>query len=169
MARAFKLFVILLSGFLEFPFIGFQGIVFIGILVIYRTVGRRAHSVCVHGTRVHLQCVCCEQRFVQVYLHRLLQAAVANSDLGKLFAEEKVKAVIDSLGRDKALSPDGFPMAFFQVFWEVVKGDVMSFMLEFYERRQLLDGTGTFFIAIIPKVVGADKKDFKSRSLIGRL
>ena len=55
--------------------------------------------------------------------------------LEKNFDEEGVKAAVFELRGDKAPDLDGFPIAFFQFFWETIKQDVMQFMREFHERQ----------------------------------
>ncbi|XP_058076384.1 uncharacterized protein LOC131224965 [Magnolia sinica] len=62
------------------------------------------------------------------------------------FSEEEVKAVVDSLGRGKSPSPDGFPMAFFQTFWEAIQPNMMEFMAEFHARGRLSKGLRALFI-----------------------
>ena len=84
--------------------------------------------------------------------------------------EEEVKAAVFNLGRDKAPSPDGFPLAFFQIFWEVIKVDVMNFMKEFQDRDKLSKHFGASFITSIAKKTGAESiKDFRPISLIGSI
>ncbi|XP_058103522.1 uncharacterized protein LOC131247096 [Magnolia sinica] len=80
---------------------------------------------------------------------------------------EKSEGSIDNLGRVKALSFYGFPLAFFQSFWNVLKDDVVAFVKEFFERERPSSEIGASFIAIIPKFEGAEcLKDFRSISLI---
>jgi hypothetical protein len=42
------------------------------------------------------------------------------------FKEEEVRKVVLAMEEDKALGPDGFSIAFFQVCLEVVKEDIMK-------------------------------------------
>ena len=66
---------------------------------------------------------------------------------------------LTDLSGDRALGPDGFPMAFVQNFWEEVKVEVMCFMTEL----------GVSFLALIPKIAGAEGiKDYRPISLIGK-
>ena len=44
-----------------------------------------------------------------------------------LFSEEEVFAALLELGKDKALGLDGFTMAFWFFFWDVVKVEIMGF------------------------------------------
>lgn len=50
------------------------------------------------------------------------------------FEEVEVKEVISECGGDKSLDPDGFNLKFIKVFWETMKGDIMRFLVEFYEK-----------------------------------
>lgn len=54
--------------------------------------------------------------------------------LEREFEEEEIWEVVFGSGGEKALSPDGFPMAFFQRFWGVLKGEILAFMQEFHAR-----------------------------------
>lgn len=90
--------------------------------------------------------------------------------LEKNFDEEEVKAAVFELRGDKALDPNGFPIAFFQFFWETIKQDVMQFMREFHKRGKLSKHIGASFITLIAKKVGAESiKDFRPISLIGSI
>lgn len=64
------------------------------------------------------------------------------------FSEEEVKAAVFDLGSDRAPGLDGFPMAFFQTFWEDVKVEVMDFVSEFFNRGFLSKDIGASFIAL---------------------
>ena len=44
-----------------------------------------------------------------------------------LFSEEEVFAALLELDKDKALGLDGFTMAFWFFFWDVVKVEIMGF------------------------------------------
>lgn len=70
------------------------------------------------------------------------------------FEEEEVRAAIFALAGDKALGPDGFPMAFFQRFWTNAKEEITDFMEEFYSRGKLLKSLGGSFISLVPKRKG---------------
>lgn len=70
----------------------------------------------------------------------------------------------------QVISPDGFPIAFFQRFLDTLKDDVMALMRDFYISGQLSKGIGSYFIALIPKKTGADCiKEFRPISLIGSI
>lgn len=46
--------------------------------------------------------------------------------------KEKIREAIFSLGRDRAPGPDGFPIAFFQIFWNLTEADLRGFF--FFQR-----------------------------------
>jgi hypothetical protein len=48
--------------------------------------------------------------------------------------EEEVLQALNFMNGDKAPSPDGFTIAFFQKFWSVVRGDIMNFFHYFHAR-----------------------------------
>ena len=71
---------------------------------------------------------------------------------------------------DKAPSPDGFSMAFWQFSWDFLKNDVMGFFREFYEHKKFVRNLNTTFLVLIPKKGDAeDLKDLKPISLVGGL
>lgn len=87
-----------------------------------------------------------------------------------MFDEQEVKEAIFSMSGDKAPRPDGFPMAFFQRFWDLLKGDVMAFMCEFHSHGKLSKTIGASVISLVPKKNGVGcLKDFRPISLIGRM
>jgi hypothetical protein len=51
------------------------------------------------------------------------------------FSEEEVKMAVFDMEYNKAPGPDGFPIEFYQFFWDVVKQDLMSLFHEFYMGR----------------------------------
>lgn len=75
--------------------------------------------------------------------------------LEKGFNEEEVKEAIFNWWGEKAPGPDGFPQAFFQIFWEDIKVNVMDFMREFPKRGKLTKHIGASFIPLIAKKSGA--------------
>lgn len=52
--------------------------------------------------------------------------------LERSFEEDDVLSVLKGMDKDKAQSPDGFTMAFFQACWDIVKEDFMKVFLEFH-------------------------------------
>jgi mannosylglycoprotein endo-beta-mannosidase len=48
-----------------------------------------------------------------------------NEYLTDAFSQEEVRAAIFQIEHNKAPGPDGFPLEFYQVFWNVIKDDLM--------------------------------------------
>lgn len=72
------------------------------------------------------------------------------------FTEEEVMAAIRGMSGDKAPGPDGFPLAFFQNCWEVIKDDLIEVFQHFYVHKSFERSFNASFIALIPKRVGAE-------------
>ncbi|RVW36959.1 Transposon TX1 uncharacterized 149 kDa protein [Vitis vinifera] len=87
----------------------------------------------------------------------------------RVFWDEVFLALSDMNG-DKAPSPDGFSLAFWQFCWDFVKDEVLGFIKDFYERGKFVRSLNTTFLVLIPKKCGAeDLSDFKPISLVGGL
>jgi hypothetical protein len=63
--------------------------------------------------------------------------------------------VLKALKSNKASSPDGFSLAFFQSCLEVLKEDVMNVFPEFHAWNKFERSLSDIFIALIPKKEGA--------------
>ena len=74
-----------------------------------------------------------------------------NEMLTKIFTEEEVKQAIIQMEHNKASGPDGFPAEFYQVFWEVIKEDLMAIFTEFHEGKLLLHSLNFGIITLLPK------------------
>ena len=67
------------------------------------------------------------------------------------FSEEEVFTAIAGLNGEKAPGPDGFPIAFWSFCWDFVKGEVMEFFKEFYEKKKFVKSLNATFLVLIPK------------------
>ncbi|WVZ94415.1 hypothetical protein U9M48_040308, partial [Paspalum notatum var. saurae] len=56
-----------------------------------------------------------------------------NNILTAQFSEEEVKEAIFSMEHNKAPGPDSFPAEFYQVYWEIIKADLMALFYDFYK------------------------------------
>jgi hypothetical protein len=89
------------------------------------------------------------------------------SSLKLPFEENKVLEVVKGMNRDKAPSPDGFTLAFFQDCWDVIKSDLMGVFQDFYTHSKFVKSINATFLALIPKKSrAADLKDFRPISLV---
>ena len=84
------------------------------------------------------------------------------------FYKEEVFGAFSDLHGDKAPSPNGFSMAFWQFSWSFLKEEVMGFFKDFHDQGRFVKSINTFFLVLIPKIGGVeDLKDFKPISLVG--
>lgn len=80
--------------------------------------------------------------------------------------EEKVRSVAFSMGAYKARRPDGFPLAFFQEFWDIVGFDVAMAAENFFRTGKLLKILNNSYIALVSKIQEPLRlTDFRSISL----
>jgi hypothetical protein len=71
------------------------------------------------------------------------------------FEEREVPEVVKGMNIDKILGPDGFPMAFFKDYWDVIKSDIMRVFFDFHAHSKFVKRLNASFIALIPKTPGA--------------
>lgn len=72
---------------------------------------------------------------------------------------DEIRSVIFSFEGNKALGPDGFPMFFFQFFWEIISKDVVADTKEFFTSGSLLKELNSSFIVLVPKKPSASSFD----------
>jgi hypothetical protein len=83
------------------------------------------------------------------------------------FEEREVLEVVKSMNRDKAPGLDGFPLAFFQDCWDLIKSDIMGVFTNFHAQSKFVKSLNASFIALIPKSLGAtDLANFRPISLV---
>uniref|UniRef100_A0A0V0HBD2 Putative ovule protein n=1 Tax=Solanum chacoense TaxID=4108 RepID=A0A0V0HBD2_SOLCH len=88
--------------------------------------------------------------------------------LQRPFEEEEILESIRMCAKEKAPGPDGFPMIFFETFWEVLKKDIINTLSHFHSNQNFEKSFNATFIALIPKKAGASElKDYRPISLIG--
>jgi hypothetical protein len=56
-----------------------------------------------------------------------------NDILTTMFTEEEIKEAIFQMEHNKASGPDGFLAEFYQVFWQVMKADLMAMFYDFHK------------------------------------
>ena len=77
-----------------------------------------------------------------------------SSEVEKLelpFSEEEVFVALFDLGKDKALGPDGYIMAFWLFCWDVVKVEVLGFFRDFYEEDKFVKSLNAIFLTFVPR------------------
>ena len=80
-----------------------------------------------------------------------------NELLTSEFTEAEVKSAIFQIEHNKAPGPDGFLAKFYQVFWEVIKDDLMALFADFHNEDLNLFSLNFGIITLIPKVQEATK------------
>ena len=86
------------------------------------------------------------------------------------FKKDEILSVVRDMEGDKALSPNGFCMAFFHHCWRVVERDVLAVFEEFYQHCKFEKSLNVTFIALIPKKNDASNiRNFRPISLVGSL
>ena len=82
--------------------------------------------------------------------------------LVKSFSMEEVKQVVWDCDSYKSLGPDGVSFGFIKEFWNLLKDDLIQFMVEFHRNGKLTKGLNSTFIALIPKVSSPQRlNDFR--------
>lgn len=61
--------------------------------------------------------------------------AEENSVLTEMFTEKEIRGTIFQMKHNKALGPDGFPVKFYQIFWSLIKDDLMALFQDFHEGK----------------------------------
>ncbi|XP_026459582.1 uncharacterized protein LOC113360270 [Papaver somniferum] len=69
----------------------------------------------------------------------------------RVFEEEEVPKVIKLCGANKAPGPDGYNLEFYKVCWNILKGDIMAAVNEFFSKGRLDWRLNTSFLKLIPK------------------
>jgi hypothetical protein len=67
------------------------------------------------------------------------------------FSEKEVRDEIFQMKHNKALGPNGFPVEFYQSFWEIIKDDLMALFKEFYNGTLNLYILNFGIITLLPK------------------
>lgn len=92
--------------------------------------------------------------------------------LEKEFEKAEIIAALREAKGDKAPSPNGFTMAFFQKCWCLLERDVMAFFADFHRQSIFKKSLNATFLCLclIPKKINmVNIKDFRPISLVGSL
>ena len=79
-----------------------------------------------------------------------------NEILISAFTEMEVKEAVFQMEHNKAPGPDSFPAEFYQVFWEIIKEDLMALFKDFHEERLPLYSLNFGVITLLPNTVDAN-------------
>ena len=80
-----------------------------------------------------------------------------NDALISQFTETEVRDAVFQMEHNKAPSPDGFLVKFYQVFWNLIKDDLMALFMDFHKEELNLYSLNFGIITLIPKVQEAAK------------
>jgi len=90
--------------------------------------------------------------------------------LVKPFSLDEVKAAVWDCDNFKCLGLDDIYFGFIKEFWDILKDDVMRFIVEFHRNERLTKGINNTFIALIPKIISPQRlNDFRPISLVGSM
>lgn len=79
-----------------------------------------------------------------------------NIELNRPFDEEEIKYIIESMEKNKAAGPDGFPIEFYQQCWPIIKDDMVKLFADFDKNKVDLSRINYGIITLIPKGAEAD-------------
>ena len=80
-----------------------------------------------------------------------------NDALISEFTETEVRDAVFQMEHNKAPGPDGFLVEFYQVFWNLIKDDLMAFFTDFHKEDLNLYSLNFGIITLIPKIHEATK------------
>ena len=80
-----------------------------------------------------------------------------NDVLTSEFTKSEVRDAVFQMEHNKATGPDGFPVEFYQVFWNLIKDDVMALFTDFHKEELNLYSLNFRIITLIPKIQEATK------------
>jgi hypothetical protein len=75
-----------------------------------------------------------------------------NEILTENFTEKEVREAIFQMKHNKAPGPDGFPIEFYQLFWNLIKDDLMAMFREFHDGHLPSSHLNYGVISLIPKL-----------------
>ena len=73
------------------------------------------------------------------------------------FIKSEVRDAVFQMEHNKASGPDGFPVEFYQVFWNLIKDDLMALFTDFHKEELNLYSLNFRIITLIPKIQEATK------------
>ena len=89
-----------------------------------------------------------------------------NASVTDNFQAWEVEAALKQMAPLKAPGPDGMPPLFFQNYWDLVKGDITTTILNYLNSGSLPSTLNHTFVTLIPKVKNPEKvTEFRPISL----
>jgi hypothetical protein len=83
------------------------------------------------------------------------------------FTINEIKKVVFEMKHNSAPCPDGFPVEFFQNFWELIQMDVWNLFKDFYDGNLDIERLNYGMVTLLPKVDNAvDMKNFRPICLL---
>jgi hypothetical protein len=67
------------------------------------------------------------------------------------FSEKEIREAVFQMKHNKAPGPDGFPVEFYQVFWSLIKDDLMAMFRDFHTGNLPLSCLNFGTITLLPK------------------
>ena len=80
-----------------------------------------------------------------------------NASLTDNFQAWEVEVALKQMAPLKAPGPDGMPPLFFQNYWDLVKGDITTTVLNYLNSGSLPSSLNHTFVTLIPKVKNPEK------------
>jgi hypothetical protein len=80
-----------------------------------------------------------------------------NQSLVATFTESGVRNTFFQMGHNKAPGPDGFPAELYQVFWGIIKADLLPLFADLHREALDLYSLNFGIIMLIPKIHNATK------------
>ena len=88
----------------------------------------------------------------------ILQVSLTENEfLTAPFTEQEIRDAIFSMEHSKAPGLDGFPAEFYQHFWDVIKGDLMSMFQDLHQGDLPIFSLNFGVITLLPKTQEASK------------
>ena len=73
--------------------------------------------------------------------------------LTRPFSMDEVRRAVWDCENYKSPGPDGINFGFIKEFWDIMKEDVMRFIVKFHQNGRLARGINSTFIALIPRLI----------------
>lgn len=83
------------------------------------------------------------------------------------FSLEEIKEAVFSIPVDKSPGPDGFSSSFYQIYWDIIKTDLLGVFKDFFRGKADLNRLNYAHIVLVSKVQGSNlPNQFRPISLL---